>query len=117
MRKDGLRTLTSADVWFIPPLLASILVATLMGYVNYHLGMSRTGIVLLGRLLTCAALFLAVYTFLLRDTSFRRWVSAAFLSPLVLFPAMVVPNGFAAMWDDTGRFQGLTLNQNPHAMA
>jgi len=117
MRKDGLRTLRSADVWFIPPLLASILVATLMGYVNYHLGMSRTGIVLLGRLLTCAALFLAVYGLLLRDPSFRRAVSVAFLSPLVLFPAMVVPKGFATMWDDTGRFQGLTPNPNTGAMA
>src|SRR5437870_1384988 len=117
MRNDGARTLRSADVWFIPPLLASILVATLMGYVNYHLGMSRTGVILLGRLLTCIALFLAVYSFLLRDAAFRRWVSAAFLSPLVLFPAMAIPNGFTAMWDDTGRFQGLTLNPNTAAMA
>ena len=117
VRKEGARTLRSADVWFIPPLLASILVATLMGYANYHLGMSRTGTILLGRLLTCIALFLAVYSLLLRDTSFRRSVSVAFLSPLVLFPAMVIPHGFATMWDDTGRFQGLTPNPNTAATA
>src|SRR5690242_4722181 len=55
-----MRTLKWVDVWFIPPLLASILVATLMGYVHYRLGMSRSGILLLGRLLTCIALFIVI---------------------------------------------------------
>src|SRR5260370_18134757 len=88
-----------------------------MGYVNYHLGMRRTGISLLVRLPTFCDLFLALYSLLLRDTSFRRSVSVAFLSPLVLFPAMGIPNVFATMWDDTGRFQGLTPNPNTAAMA
>ncbi len=108
----------SADVWFIPPLLVSILVATLMGYVHYRLGMSRNGVILLGRLLTCIALFLAVYSLALRDRSFRRWVSLAFLSPLALLLAMVIPNVSATMWDgNTGRFQGLTVNANTAAVA
>jgi len=109
------RMLRGEDVWFIPPLLASILVATLIGYVQYHLGMSRTGTLLLGRLLVCIVLFLAAYSLLLHDTSLRRPVSLALLSPLALFPAMLIPAVSAAMWDSDGRFQGLTLNANTAA--
>lgn len=115
IREKWVRPLKGGNVWFIAPLLASILVATLMGYVHYHLGMSRTGILLLGRLLICIALFLALYSLLLRDTSFRRLASLAFLSPLLLFPAMVIPHVFATMWDGAGRFQGLTVNANTAA--
>jgi hypothetical protein len=110
-----MRTLKWGDVWFIPPLLASILVATLMGYVHYRLGMSRSGILLLGRLLTCIALFIVILSLLRRDTSLGKWVSLALLSPLLLFPAMVIPHIFAPMWDGAGRFQGLTLNANTAA--
>ncbi len=116
-REKWMRTLRGADVWFIPPLLASILVATLAGYVHYRLGLSRTGMLLLGRLLVCIVLFLAAYSLLLRDTSLRRPVSLALLSPLALFPAMLIPALSAAMWDSDGRFQGLTLNANTAATA
>lgn len=111
------RLLGGEHVWFIAALLASILVATLVGYVQYHLGMSRTGTLLLARLLVCIVLFLAVYTHLRRDTSLRRPLSLAFLSPLVLFPAMAIPSIAAVMWDSDGRFQGLTLNANTAATA
>jgi hypothetical protein len=79
--------------------------------------MSRTGTLLLGRLLVCILLFLATYSLLLRDTSLRRSISLAFLSPLALFPALLIPTVSAAMWDSDGRFQGLTLNANTAAMA
>ena len=110
-------TVKLADVWFIPPLLASILVATLMGYVHYRLGMSRNGVILLARLLTCIALFFAVYSLALRDRSFRRHVALAFLSPIALLPAMLLPKVAATMWDHGGRFQGLTVNANTAAVA
>jgi hypothetical protein len=116
-RGAWVRTLRGADLWFIPALLASIVVATVAGYVHYHLGMSRTGTLLLGRLLVCILLFLATYSLLLRDTSLRRSISLAFLSPLALFPALLIPGVSAAMWDSDGRFQGLTLNANTAAMA
>jgi hypothetical protein len=115
IREEGMKTLRGADVWFIPPLLASILVATLMGDARYHLGMSRDGILLLGRLLTCIALFLMTYSLLRRDPSLRRLLSLAFLFPLALFPAMAIPHVFATMWDSAGRFQGLTVNANTAA--
>ena len=115
--KDWLRTLRGGEMWFIPPLLASILVATLVGYVHYHLGMSRTGILLLGRLLVCMLLFLATCQLLLRDAGLRRPISLAFLSPLALFPALLHPALSTVMWDSDGRFQGLTLNANTAAVA
>ncbi len=116
-RKDWLRTLRGGEIWFIPLLLASILVGTLAGYVHYHLGMSRTGTLLLGRLLVCILLFLATYQLLLRQAALRSTISLAFLSPLALFPALLIPAVSAVMWDSDGRFQGLTLNANTAAVA
>ena len=110
------RGFVAAEVMFIPPLLASVLVATLFAYAHYHLGMSRNGTILLARLVTCIALFLTVRNLLLDDPSFRQKLGLAFLSPLALFPAMLIPKISVAMWDPIGRLQGLTVNANTAAV-
>ena len=107
----------TADIVFIPFLLASIVLATAIGYAQNHLGMSRNGVILFGRLVVCITLFLAVYSLVCRHPPFRRWVALAFLSPLVLFPGMLLPAVSTRMWDKIGRLQGLTLNANTAAVA
>jgi len=99
---------------FLLPIVAlfgSLVVATLVGYARYDLPMSRDGIILLVRLAVCIALFLATYHLSLVDATFGKRVSVALLSPVVLFPAMLVPVLSAPMWLQ-GRFQGFTVNPN-----
>jgi hypothetical protein len=98
-------------------LLGSLIVATLVGYLRYHLAMSREGMILLGRLTACIALCLATYHFASIDKTFGRWVSLGFLSPIVLFPAMSVGALSARMWEADARFQGFTVNPNTAALA
>ncbi len=101
----------------LAPLLGSLLVATLVGYLRYDLTMSREGLILLVRLTACMALCLATYHFARIDSRFGKWVSFGFLSPIVLFPAMSVGAVSARMWEADARFQGLTVNPNTAALA
>jgi hypothetical protein len=98
-------------------LLGSLLVATLVGYLRYDLTMSRDGLILLVRLVVCTALFVAIYHFSRIDVTFGQRVSLAFLSPIVLFPAMSVPALSGRMWEADARFQGFTVNPNTAALA
>ncbi|HLW59036.1 MAG TPA: hypothetical protein VKV57_03825 [bacterium] len=98
-------------------LLVSVLGATLAGYLRYHLAMTREGAILLIRLAVCMALFLAVGRFALIDRGFRRRTGLALLSPIALFPAMLVPAVALSMWGGDGRFQGLTVNPNTADLA
>ena len=118
VREQRVPVRLEADVIaFIGGLLASILLATTVGYVRYHLAMSRTGTILLARLLMCIALFLVVRSFLREETPFRRRLALAFLSPLALFPALLIPRISATMWDQIGRLRGFTVNANTAAVA
>jgi hypothetical protein len=92
-------------------LLASLIVATLFGYRQYGLTMDGRGVILLGRLAVCIALFVATYHLCRTDRSFGRRISFALLSPILLVPAMLIPALSARMWVQ-GRFQGLTVNPN-----
>jgi hypothetical protein len=92
-------------------LFGSLVVATMVGYVRYDLWMSRDGIILLVRLTVCIALFVAIHHLSHIDAAFVKRISVAFLSPIVLFPAMLVPSLSAPMWVQ-GRFQGFTVNPN-----
>jgi hypothetical protein len=97
----------------LPPLalLGSLLVATLVGFWRYDLAMSRDGTILLARLAVCIALFVAIHHLSHIDTAIGNRVSLALLSPVVIFPAMLVPSLFGSMWVQ-GRFQGFTVNPN-----
>jgi hypothetical protein len=107
------RTLVAPPRVVLPPmgLLASLIVATLFGYWRYGLTVDRGGIILLGRLAVCIALFVATYHLCRTDRSFGSRISFALLSPVVLVPAMMIPAWSARMWVQ-GRFQGLTVNPN-----
>lgn len=100
-------------------LFGSILAATIIGYSRYALPMSWTGAILLDRLAVDMLLFFAVYTLLQADGAFCKKMCLAFLSPIVLFALLLVPNVAAMMWEGGGepRFQGLTQNANTASKA
>ena len=120
LREGRARMLEAATPRLVLPLvvlLGSLLMATLVGYARYDLTMSRVGIILLARLVVCIALCLAAYDLARADITLGKRVSFAFLSPVALFPALLVPALSASMWESAGRFQGFTVNPNTADLA
>jgi hypothetical protein len=97
-------------------LLACLVTSTLAGYWQYGLTMSRGGAVLLLRLATCTALFLAVVDLTSAHGTFGTRMALALLSPATLLFLLPVPPLFGRMWVQ-GRFQGLAVNPNTAALA
>lgn len=116
-RFPGLTGSRLRPIFLLLALLGSLLVATVAGYLRYDLTMGHDGIVRLGRLVLCMAIFVAIYHLSDIDTEFAKRISLALLSPIVLLPFVPMPALSATMWEADGRFRGLTVNPNTADLA
>lgn len=110
------RRLPTSVKWVVTGLLASLFVATVVGYLRYHFRMTHSGATLFSRILMLTTLFFVLHALIQIDETVRRWTELALLSPVLLLAVATVPVFRGALWEEaSARFHGLTDNANTAA--